>query len=293
MGLAALFVLCRFVHFAAVMLMFGTSIFTAILAPQRFSQRLTPDVRPLLVASVWAGVLSAACMLAIQAGLMGDGWMDVWQPSVWLAVLSTSFGKVWCWHLGLAALSLLALLLPPVRGAQIGALLAVLLLVSLAFIGHAVMHDGVLGAAHRINHALHLLAAGYWFGCLLPLLLCLRYLYQPLWRYDAIHALIRFSRWGHLAVALVILTGIVNGLLITGQWPLNPDSTYQRLLLFKAAAVAVMVAIAAGNRYALVPLMKRDPALALRGLVWGCWAEVALGAVALMLVSVFATYSPR
>ncbi|HHH0143886.1 TPA: copper resistance protein CopD, partial [Yersinia enterocolitica] len=36
MSLATLFVLCRFLHFLAVMLMFGISIFTAVLAPDRF-----------------------------------------------------------------------------------------------------------------------------------------------------------------------------------------------------------------------------------------------------------------
>lgn len=292
MSLATLFVLCRFVHFAAVMLMFGTSLFTALLSPQRLSPYLTRDVRPLLVSCTWLAGLSAIALLAIQAGQMGDGWADTWRLDVWWAVLGTTFGEVWRWHLGISLLALLSLWLAEPRRTQLLALLSTLLLVSMAFIGHAAMHDGALGVAHRFNHALHLLAAGYWFGSLLPLLICLRYLAQPQSRSDAVITLIRFSRWGHLAVALVVLTGVINSLIILGNWPLDVDSPYQRLLLFKTALVALMVMVALANRYAIVPAMSSMPQLAQRGLVLACWIEVGLGAGVLLLVSLFATYAP-
>ncbi|CAI0908007.1 Inner membrane protein YebZ [Serratia quinivorans] len=292
MSLATLFVLCRFVHFAAVMLMFGTSLFTALLSPQRLSPYLTRDVRPLLVSCTWLAGLSAIALLAIQAGQMGDGWADTWRLDVWWAVLGTTFGEVWRWHLGISLLALLSLWLAEPRRTQLLALLSTLLLVSMAFIGHAAMHDGGLGVAHRFNHALHLLAAGYWFGSLLPLLVCLRYLAQPQSRSDAVTTLIRFSRWGHLAVALVVLTGVINSLIILGRWPLDVDSPYQRLLLFKTALVALMVMVALANRYAIVPAMSSMPQLAQRGLVLACWIEVGLGAGVLLLVSLFATYAP-
>jgi putative copper resistance protein D len=292
MSLATLFVLCRFVHFAAVMLMFGSSLFTALLSPQRLSPYLTRDVRPLLVSCTWLAGLSAVALLAIQAGQMGDGWADTWRLEVWWAVLGTTFGEVWRWHLGISLLALLSLWLAEPRRTQILALLSTLLLVSMAFIGHAAMHEGGLGALHRFNHALHLLAAGYWFGSLLPLLVCLRYLAQPQSRSDAVTTLIRFSRWGHLAVALVVLTGVINSLIILGSWPLDVDSPYQRLLLFKTALVALMVMVALANRYAIVPAMSSMPQLAQRGLVLACWIEVGLGAGVLLLVSLFATYAP-
>ncbi|MGO4744230.1 copper homeostasis membrane protein CopD [Serratia quinivorans] len=292
MSLATLFVLCRFVHFAAVMLMFGTSLFTALLSPQRLSPYLARDVRPLLVSCTWLAGFSAVALLAIQAGQMGDGWADTWQLDVWWAVLGTTFGEVWRWHLGISLLALLSLWLAEPRRTQLLALFSTLLLVSMAFIGHAAMHGGELGALHRFNHALHLLAAGYWFGSLLPLLVCLRYLAQPQWRSDAVTTLIRFSRWGHLAVALVLLTGVINSLIILGRWPLDTNSPYQRLLLFKTALVALMVMVALANRYAIVPAMSSMPRLAQRGLVLACWAELGLGAAVLLLVSLFATYAP-
>jgi Putative copper export protein len=105
MSLAALFVLCRFVHFAAVMLMFGTSLFTALLSPQRLSPYLSRDVRPLLISSTWIAGFSAVALLAIQAGQMGDGWADTGQLEIWWAVLGTTFGEVWRWHLGMSLLA--------------------------------------------------------------------------------------------------------------------------------------------------------------------------------------------
>ncbi|MFZ1875056.1 MAG: copper homeostasis membrane protein CopD [Chania sp.] len=292
MTLATLFTLCRFAHFAAVMLMFGISLFTALLAPQRFSPLIIRDLHPLLLVSTWFAALTALLMLAVQAGLMGEGWGDTWQMAIWWAVLGTTFGEAWRWHLAVALLALLALRLPDPKRANVLTGCSVLLLISMAFIGHAAMHDGALGLAHRFNHALHLLAASYWFGCLLPLLVCLRYLSQPQWRSDALATLIRFSRWGHVAVALVILTGIVNSLMILGHWPLNVDSAYQRLLLLKIALVALMVLVALVNRYVIVPTMHSTPTLAQRGLVMACWCEVVLGASVLLLVSLFATYAP-
>ncbi len=292
MTLAALFVLCRFVHFAAVMLMFGVSLFTALLSPQRLSPIVARDLLPMLLASTWISAFTAVLMLAVQAGLMGDGWVDTWQLRIWWAVLGTTFGEAWRWHLGFSLLALLALSFPPPKRVRALALCSMLLLVNMAFIGHAAMHEGVLGILHRGNHALHLLAAGYWFGSLLPLLVCLRYLSQPQWRGDAVTTLIRFSRWGHGAVALVVMTGIINNLFILGRWPLDIDSAYQRLLLLKIVLVALMILVALTNRYAIVPAMRTTPKLAQRGLVIACWLEVTLGGVVLLLVSLFATYAP-
>ncbi|MFA1238558.1 copper homeostasis membrane protein CopD [Serratia odorifera] len=292
MTLATLFVLCRLVHFVAVMLMFGISLFTALLSPQRLAPLLSRDVRPLLIVSTLTAALSALAMVAVQAGQMGDGWADTYRPDVWLAVLGTTFGDVWRWHIGLALLALVALWLPVRRRNTACSVLSVLLLASMALIGHAAMHDGALGLLHRFNHVLHLLAAGYWFGSLLPLLLCLRYLQQPQWRVDAIVTLIRFSRWGHLAVIVVLVTGVINSLIILGGWPLDLASPYQRLLLFKIALVALMVVVALANRYAVVPAMSRVPKLAQRGLLLACWSEIVLGGMVLWLVSLFATYAP-
>ncbi len=80
MSLATLFILCRFLHFMAVMLMFGITVFTAFLAPDRFSLILKKRLSPLLVSSTLLGLISAVGILAIQAGMMG-GWLGRHLPT--------------------------------------------------------------------------------------------------------------------------------------------------------------------------------------------------------------------
>lgn len=131
---------------------------------------------------------------------MGDGWADVWQPAVWQAVAGTRFGGVWIWQILLAWIALAVVWIRPRHGArQLVALLAAQLLLS-AGVGHAAMHDGLLGALQRTNHAVHLFCVASWFGGLLPFIYCLR-LAQGRWRQAAVYTMARFSRYGHLAVA--------------------------------------------------------------------------------------------
>ncbi|HDL6511846.1 TPA: copper homeostasis membrane protein CopD [Yersinia enterocolitica] len=293
MSLATLFVLCRFLHFLAVMLMFGISIFTAVLAPDRFSSILKNRLSPLLIFSTFLGLASAIGLLAIQAGMMGDGWSDTYRLSVWWAVLGTRFGEIWQWHLGLSILSMWVVLLGTTRFYyQLMVACSTLLLASLAFTGHAAMHDGVLGWVHQTNQIIHLLSAGYWLGCLPVLLVCLAYTRRDDVKREAITTLIQFSSWGHLAVALVLVTGMINSIIILRETSLALTSVYQMLLLSKAILVLFMVVVAIINRYLIVPMLRKLPVKAHYWLVVNSCAEIVLGAAVLLLVSIFATMAP-
>lgn len=294
MSLTALFVLCRFAHFASLMQIFGLSVFCSLLAPAGFSGMLLQKNHTLMM---WSGVVAAITsvgMLAIQAALMGNGWSDGLNLNVWLLVLTTTFGEVWRWHLLLTAALLLVLLMDwlPVRNLLVF-LCSLGLLLSQALIGHAAMHQGLLGLVQRLNHMVHLLSAAYWFGCLLPLLTCMFYARKPEVRPYAIATLIRFSTWGHAAVALVILTGIANTAIILQRWPTDMTSLYQCLLEIKIVLVGIMAAVAVYNRYHLVPLMSKEPEQAERRFVLMTRMEWALALIVLLLVSLFATLAPR
>lgn len=293
MSLAALFILCRFLHFLAVMLMFGISIFTAVLAPNPFSEILKKRLSPILLLSTTLAFISAIGLLAIQAGMMGDGWSDTYRLTVWWAVFGTRFGQVWQWHLGLSIVTLWIILLSSNRHCyRLMVMCSTLLLASLAFIGHAAMHDGALGWIHQTNQIIHLLSAGYWFGCLPPLLICLAYTRDNDVKREAITTLIRFSTWGHLSVALVLVTGIINSLIMLRDTTLALTSSYQVLLLGKVVLVMLMIVIALINRYRIVPMLKRLPTKAHYWLVINSGAEILLGAAVLLLVSIFATMAP-
>lgn len=221
---------------------------------------------------------------------MGGGWRDAINPQVWLAVLGTRFGSVWLWQILLGVVTVAVLLLKPRSLQSLLLILAAAQLILLAGVGHAAMREGFVGGVQRLNHAVHLLSAGWWVGGLLPLLMCMRMARKPRWRGAAITAMMRFSRYGHLAVAAVLLSGVINSLMILG-WSLPFESDYLRFLLVKIAFVAGMVIIALYNRYFLVPRFNRTPT-ATKQFIQLTWLEVFLSVAVLVAVSIFATWEP-
>ncbi len=259
------------------------------LAPHAIAEPLAQRLRTLWRCAALATAISAVAIFAVQAGLMGDGAADSLRPAIWQAMLSTRFGAVWLWQILLALVTLPCVWLALRRGGLL-LLLFCVQLVLLAGVGHGAMHEGLTGALQRIGYALHVLCAAWWFGGLVPLLMLMRLAKEVTWRADAITTMMRFSRYGHIAVAGVIATGIVNSVFILGiAWPLH--SGYVRLLALKIALVAVMVAIALINRYVLVPKFSRQ-ATAQRRFILMTKLEVALGALVLLSVSLFATWEP-
>jgi len=291
--LAACFSASRFIHVAAVMQLFGIALFSEYLAPPG----LRPYLRSAFTRTVrglgWLCLLTAVIILALQSGQMGQGWTDTLRPSIWLAVLHTDFGTVWIWHLSISLAILLIIGCSDVSPWRQRLLLMATswLLVTLALTGHTAMSQGLRGVLQRINQVIHLFSAAWWLGSLVPLLWCLPLLRQAT-RSDAMRALIHFSQSGHGAVALVILTGIINSCLIVGHWPLDFSSVYQRLLMLKIAVVAIMVIIAVTNRYRIVPMMTRHHRRSIQYLMMLTLTELVLGNVVLILVSIFATLEP-
>ncbi|MGA2793914.1 MAG: copper homeostasis membrane protein CopD [Roseiarcus sp.] len=287
-------VICRLSHFAATMLLFGASVFLWALVPAGLARELAGPVRRMIAAAIVVAAVSALAWLALEAGLMSEGWAETVDPSdVGAVAFDTAFGRVWLGRIGLTLV--LAAGLTIGRRDRFGfiALTAALLLASLGLVGHATIQTGLLGALHRLNHAVHLLAAGAWLGGLPPLVLCLRrHDGEARLRAEAAATLRRFSGLGHFVVALVVLTGVANTALTLGVWPTDFSSPYQTLLAAKIAIVAAMIGIALFNRYVLTPRIKTEPAAALRALTIASLAEVALGLVALALVSVFAILAP-
>lgn len=287
--LSGVYVSLRFIHFISLIVAFGCVLYGTWWAPvtlrRLMMQRFYPLMRHLLLASA----LSALLMLMAQGGLMGSGWPDVWQPAIWQAVAGTQFGSVWIWQILLALVALAVVWLKPRRSGRLLLVLFCAQLLLLAGVGHAAMNDGWLGIVQRTNHAIHLFCVASWVGGLLPFIYCLR-LAHGRWRQAAISTMMRFSRYGHLAVAGAIASGAANALLIQGG--LISASPWGRMLLLKCALVAAMVVIALVNRYVLVPRMSAGGTRAEQLIVRTTQIEIALGALALFTVSLFATWEP-
>ncbi|WP_166302553.1 copper homeostasis membrane protein CopD [Photorhabdus cinerea] len=296
MSLAALYIFCRFTHFVAVMLMFGLSIFTAMLVPDRLSVLIDARLRLGVIINTVVALITAIGWLVIQAGLMGDGWQDTYNPEIWLAVLGTTFGKIWQWQILVAVVTTGFLFINNQKARNILMLISSTILLSChALIGHAVIHDGMLGILHQINQVIHLLSAGYWFGGLWPFLLCLQFLRirnelaVGLDRQVMI-SMVRFSTYGHIAVILIIVTGMISSLILLPDWPEYSGTEYQSMLWLKIALVAAMVMLALINRYILVPKLRQPGRYQL--LIINSWIEIIFGALVLLCVAVFATYQP-
>jgi putative copper resistance protein D len=285
--------LCRFAHFAAAMTLFGATAFVVVLAPPDLARALTPATRQIAAAAIPIAALSALVWLALEAASMAGDWSALADPeSIGAVVTDTAFGAVWLWRLVLAAALVVALALG--RGGPTFALVvgAALLLASLGLVDHAAMQAGALGALHRSNDALHLLATAAWLGGLPMFALCLRAYRDPGLRAAAVTAMRRFSFWGQFDVAVVVLTGIVNVALTSGAPPFPPTTPYRALLCVKIALVATMVALALFNRYVLAPRLTADGP-ARRALMQSCVAEVVLGAAVVALVSLFGLLDPN
>ncbi|MGM3193279.1 copper homeostasis membrane protein CopD [Dickeya dadantii subsp. dieffenbachiae] len=291
MTLEWLYTLSRLGHFSSLMLLVGSTCYSTLLSPRMYRVRLASQLHGLMAISCVAALLTAVAILAAQTGLMSGDWRNIGDADIWRAVLGTRFGNMWLWQPVLALMAC-AVFFWRGRYRQAGVLmLGIVQLCGMGWVGHAAMLEGWPGVWHGINQVVHLLSVTFWVGGLPPLLFVLQDARLAQTRTDAILTMMRFSRYGHLAVALAILTGLVNTRLILG-WPLAGTGLYGVLLAVKVLLVAVMALLALFNRYWVVPRFQRANGVAYGYFLRLTAVELALAVLIIALVSFFATLSP-
>jgi putative copper resistance protein D len=281
-------ILCRFVHFGAVLLLFGISVFGTIFRPGLQGLKSSPLARRVDHTKVWlaaVALLSAAAWLILTAGSMAGDWHDALNLDTLALVLgSTFFGHVWVIHLALALLVLLGAFNPRRIPAALQNLLVALLLFTLAPVGHGAMFDGVRGQLLILNQVVHLSGVGTWLGGLLMLAMLLA---APQ-GFDLRQMLLRFSGIGYVLVAAILATGLINVRALSGAfWPEPAFSGFGLVLAVKAGLVLAMLALAANNRSLARAQRLNDAALRVSVLL-----ECAFGALALAAVSLLGTLPP-
>ena len=255
-------VAARLVHFAATMFLLGASLFP-LYAGAGLSKRVGAAfggwLRNVLLLAAMAALISALAWWDALAVSMGGGWADAINVETLGAVLfDTEFGRMWIWRLAISTLLIFALLIarrsdwtPRINLVVAG--LAAALLISLAGVGHAAMHEG---AAHQAAQAIHLVAAGAWGGGLVPLGYVLGKASPGnagAWTTYALYALPRFSRVGYFAVSLVLFSGCWIGWQMIGSLFDLFTTLYGRVLLAKICLFSLMTAIVLFNRFHLMP----------------------------------------
>ncbi|ANH97878.1 copper resistance protein CopD [Pseudomonas koreensis] len=276
-------VLCRFVHFSVVLMLFGTGLFRPLLLKTpvpALDRQLAQLARWLTAIALLSGVTWA---LLITASMAGSAAAAFDPTTIGVVLGNTFFGQVWRWHLLINAL-LLALLFTTWRSsAPLRLGLSALLLATLAPVGHGAMLDGLSGQLLILNQIIHLTCVAAWLGGLLLLVLILRQPSEPMSR-----ILQRFSGVGYAIVGGLLITGLINVRVLTGQWwPTPLFSGFALILLIKAALVVGMLALALFNRMRMEDCQQRMGALK-RSVV----LEWLLGMGAVAAVSLLGTLPP-
>jgi len=276
-------VLIRACSFGALFQAAGVVLFLAV-----FGRRLQASRQPIQrlgFMSMLAAVVLTSVHYGLEAARMAGEWTGVWdrelQSLVWQTAVSTA------WIVRLLALLLMAI---GVRRTGTGLALIGLLGVALATVSFTLIGHTVLAAGPWLPAALavHLAAVAFWFGSLLPLAVLARH--EPPER--AAHIVTAFSRVATWVVIALFIAGTILLLSLLPDWSALA-TPYGLLVLAKVAAFAILMGLAALNRWRYAPLLVQQTSArqAFRRTVL---AEYLLISSVLLLTAVLTTcYSPE
>jgi putative copper export protein len=279
----AVFAVVRTLHFASLMTVFGAA---ALLYQARAIMEAGARLRQaMLVAAVLATATAVLCLCFVAAEMSGGALFD---PGVLVTVTTqTTYG-----HVFIARLTLLAVLCLLCLGSN-NLLKAAVAGTALALLG-LVSHAAAAGATQyqygrAAIDAVHLLSAGFWVGglvVLVPQVLAPRD--QP-----RLVALLRlFSRWGAVAVALLLAAGTANGVFILDMPGMPWNASYVIWLAVKIVLAAVMVALALTNRFGVLPGLVRGDREAEETIPLTVIAELSCATLILLIVGFLGLMPP-
>lgn len=290
-----LIVASRAVHFAALALLLGAPVFRLAIAPHGPS-RGWPGGRTIELAAAAVALVSALGWFAGVAAGMAGSWVDAVAPDMLQTVaLDTRFGRLWMARLAamIVLLAIQAFARPaPAKDAAL-VFLAGAVTASLVGTGHGMAGEGALGPMHTVADATHLLCAMGWIGGLVCLAQLLRRVARGEAGADMLHVVLaRFSRVGYWAVALLLVSGCINGVILVPSVAKLVGTEYGRVLLVKIALALAMVAIALVNRFALTPNMFAPGAAGVHALSRSVLVEQGVGLLVLVSVALLGTIHP-
>ena len=258
--------------------------------------------RPVLILAAIVVALGSLAALVAQTAVMAGSLGEALKPaSLSFMVTGTGLGVAMVARTVVALLGFIATLaLKPERALwSLTVAVGLIVAASFAWTGHGAATEGPGGLVHLVADIIHAVAAAVWLGALaaLTILLPRRSGAESL----AVHRALRgFAGLGTLAVTLLVLTGLVNSWYLVGLARIGDlgASLYGQLLIAKLVLFALMLALAAGNRYRLTPALGAalegvaDPRQAFQRLRHSVVAEMLVGAVLLAVVAVMGTLAP-
>ena len=290
----------RFALYATLLPMFGLALFNLTASTNDKLEQFGGLRRWLAWGAIVALLLSALSIAEMTASMMGVNVGDIGLGDVGGMLTGMTAGTAWLVRVvALAVVVVAAVIGRPTGMLTIATAGFAVASASLAWTGHGGMDDGRRGVIHAGADVVHLLAAGAWLGGLLALA-------RPVWAsaaqddHESTHrSLARFAGVGTAAVALLVLTGLINSWLLIGfdRLPALWTSLYGRLLLIKLGLFGLMLALAASNRFRLTPALRRGlvggrTALAIGDLRRSLALETAAALGILGLVAWLGTLAP-
>jgi putative copper resistance protein D len=244
----AFFAAIRWLHDASLMIVFGDTMLRSILRARLPALTLLSGrFRPI---AALIALLSTPLWLALATAQMaGDSAAMLNSKMLMLSITQTLFGQIFLGRLALLVLLCLGVLLKWREGVLAAISGAALVLISVT--SHAAAASPAHFTAIGItSDGLHLLTGGFWIGGLAFLAALFVNGSQ---RESLPGATAIFAEWGMIAVAILLMSGMLNAatILLGGEGHDTP--LYMAVLGAKLALVAAMVALALVNHVRLLP----------------------------------------
>jgi copper transport protein len=289
------------------------------------SERFVRLLKGIVVGAVMLGLVATAAAIVLEAATAtGTSFWAALDTDAVDAVSDTRPVRAWTARLGLWLLIGVVVLVTlhprraPGRRAALGAVgtaprpalarapamllgaAMVALALTAAIAGHAGSYSpsGLLVATDVV----HVLSMSAWLGGLAMLLVALPIAVGALSRRERIPLVAavvgRFSRLAGVAVALLLLTGIVQSVVLVNSFEALVDTAYGRLVLGKIALFAGLIALGAYNRRRLLPRLEQvagggeEPERAAGLLRRSVASEVGLALIVLGVASVLVATEP-
>ena len=242
-GWAITAIIAKAVGYGAALLAMGGPLF--VLVFRSSSNDVRQLARKVAVIAALIGLAVLALRFGIRAArISGMGLSGAVDPMMLGFVWDSPLGAAAIWR-GAGELLVVALLIRGIVGLSAGLIGALLIALSYTFVGHSLGDPRWLLASLL---TLHLLAAAFWIGALLPLRHAVG---QP----EGARLLHRFGNVASLTVALLVVVGLIFAWLMTGSFSNLLSTAYGKTLLAKLGVVSGLMALAALNKWRFVPAL--------------------------------------
>jgi copper resistance protein D len=274
-------VVLRALSFVLLFQAAGIAIFIALFGRRLDRSRVA--VRRMGQAAALAGVVLVAGHYALEAARMAGGMSGLWDPTLQEMVWhSPSRAAMLCRLLGLLLIAV-GLQAGGNRGTLMAVGGAVLATGAFTLMGHTSVnvHRGVLATLLLV----HLLIVAFWFGALGPLYhASLRE--TPTRAFDLIE---RFTAGATWLVPLILLAGVAMAALLLPDMAALREP-YGRFLIAKIIGFALLMALAAANRWRLGPALVQGTIQSARRFRRSVAAEYVLIATILTITAIMTSF---